>query len=78
MNVAIKYLTFGCANHSVVNKINECVRALNNMRASQQFDKTPVQHGQIAICAVCGNRIRVGKPTATGPHCILCGGAVPY
>lgn len=74
----IEYLTFGCDAYSVVNKINECARVLNNMEAGQQFGETPVQHGQVAICAACGNRIRVGKPAATGPHCILCGGVVPH
>jgi hypothetical protein len=76
----IEYLTFGCTAYPVVNKINECVRALNNMEAGQQSGETPVQHGQVAICAACGNLIceRIGKPAATGPHCILCGGAVPY
>lgn len=74
----IEYLPFGSADYAVVNKINECARALNNMEAGQQCGETPVQHGQVAICAACGNRIRAGKPAATGPHCILCGGAVPH
>ena len=74
----IDYLKFGCADYSVVNKINECARALNATEAGQQFGEAPVQHGQVAICAACGNIIRHGKPAATGPHCILCGGAVPH
>jgi hypothetical protein len=74
----IEYLKFGCADYSVVNKINECARSLNAMEAGQQSGEAPVQHGQVAICTACGNRICHGKPVATGPHCILCGGAVPH
>jgi len=46
--------------------------------AGQQFGETPAQHGQLAICAACGNVIRQGKPVATGFHCVICGAALPH
>ena len=62
----------------IINKVNECVRALNIKEAGQQFGETPAQHGQLAICAACGNIIRHDKPVATGFHCVLCGAALPH
>ena len=59
-------------------KLAEQIRALNIKEAGQQFGETPAQHGQLAICAACGNVIRQGKPVATGFHCVICGAALPH
>jgi uncharacterized Zn-binding protein involved in type VI secretion len=75
----VDYLNINNSSQSeIINKVNECVRALNIKEAGQQFGETPAQHGQLAICAACGNLIVHGKPVATGFHCVICGAALPH